>query len=200
MSDLDKKNSSKNKTKTKILDVSARMFSKQGYNGTVLRDIANELNMKAGSLYYHFESKEQLVLEVLNIGLQNITDKVMAAIDALPEDATSRERLFAAAKGHLTALLEKGDYTSTSIRNLGLLPDSVLEEVMVSRKKYENMWRTWIEEAQAKGDIRADINIKVLRLSIFGALNRTVAWYKEGELTINEIAEIQMGFLWDGIS
>jgi len=200
MSDLDKKNNSKNKTKTKILDVSARMFSKQGYNGTVLRDIANELNMKAGSLYYHFESKEQLVLEVLNIGLQNITDKVMAAIDALPEDATSRERLFAAAKGHLTALLEKGDYTSTSIRNLGLLPDSVLEEVMVSRKKYENMWRTWIEEAQAKGDIRADINIKVLRLSIFGALNRTVAWYKEGELSINEIAEIQMGFLWDGIS
>ena len=200
MTDVDKKDSSKNKTKTKILDVSARMFSRQGYNGTVLRDIANELDMKAGSLYYHFESKEQLVLEVLNIGLQNITDKVIEAVDALPEDATSRERLFAAAKGHLTALLEKGDYTSTSIRNLGLLPDSVQKEVIIYRKKYENLWRKWIEDAQVKGDIRADINIKVLRLSIFGALNRTVAWYKEGELSINEIAEIQMGFLWDGIS
>jgi len=200
MSDLDKKNSQKTKTKTKILDVSARMFSKQGYNGTVLRDIANELNMKAGSLYYHFESKEQLVLEILNIGLQNITTKVIEAVNALPKNATSRELLFAAAKGHLTALLEKGDYTSTSIRNLGLLPDSVQKEVMASRKEYENLWREWIEEAQAKGDIRSDINIKVLRLSIFGALNRTVAWYREGELSINEIAEIQMGFLWDGIS
>jgi Transcriptional regulator len=55
-------------TREKILDAAAALFSRQGYNGTALRDIAAALDMKAGSLYYHFDSKEQLVLEIFKTG------------------------------------------------------------------------------------------------------------------------------------
>ncbi|OUR86920.1 TetR family transcriptional regulator, partial [Cycloclasticus sp. 44_32_T64] len=65
------------KTREKILDAAASLFSQQGYNGTALRDIASALDMKAGSLYYHFDSKEQLVLEILKIGLENIIQTVI---------------------------------------------------------------------------------------------------------------------------
>lgn len=183
-----------------ILDVSAKLFSRYGYNGTVLRDIAQALDMKAGSLYYHFDSKEQLVLEVLTIGIENIIDTVQREVDALPLNCSSKGIVQAAAKGHLLALLEKGDYTSTSIRNLGQLPEPVQEEVLVIRDRYEDMWRKWLLDAQTNGEIKADVNLKVLRLSILGVLNRTLAWYKKGELTIEEIAGMQMGYFWDGVS
>ncbi|MBL4744671.1 MAG: TetR family transcriptional regulator, partial [Cycloclasticus sp.] len=117
------------KTRTKILDASAALFSRHGYNGTALRDIAKALNMKAGSLYYHFDSKEQLVLEVLTIGIKNIIHTVIAEVEALPKESTSKEVMVAAAKGHLNALHEKGDYTSTSILNYGQLPTSVQEAI-----------------------------------------------------------------------
>ncbi len=195
-----KTKSSANKTRANILDVSAKLFSQYGYNGTVLRDVANALDMKAGSLYYHFGSKEQLVLEVLMIGIESIIDTVTKEVGALPENCSSRELIHAAAKGHLSALLEKGDYTSTSIRNLGQLPESVQDKVLVIRDRYEDMWRNWLLEAQKKGDIKQSVNLKILRLSLLGVLNRTLAWYKKGDLSIEEIATIQVEFFWDGIS
>jgi AcrR family transcriptional regulator len=186
-------------TRTKILDVSAALFSKHGYNGTALRDIAKALDMKAGSLYYHFDSKEQLVLEVLKIGIKNIIHTVIAEVDALPKDSTSREIMVAAAKGHLQALHEKGDYTSTSILNYGQLPDSIQEAGRVTREQYEDMWRKWLKNAQDNGDIRSDVNLTILRVSILGALNRSLTWYKKGKLSINDIATTQIGLFWDGI-
>ncbi|KXJ49117.1 MAG: TetR/AcrR family transcriptional regulator [Cycloclasticus sp.] len=187
------------KTRERILDASAALFSKQGYNGTALRDIASALDMKAGSLYYHFDSKEQLVLEILKIGLENIINTVITRVNALPEGSSTKEVLLEAAKGHLAALLEKGDYTSTSIRNYGQMPDAVQEEGRVLRDRYENMWRKWLVEAQNKGDIKASTDLKIFRLSLLGALNRTLAWYSPGGKSIDEIAEAQVGFFWDGI-
>ncbi len=187
------------KTREKILDAAASLFSQQGYNGTALRDIASALDMKAGSLYYHFDSKEQLVLEILKIGLENIIQTVITRVNALPEGSSTKEVLIEAAKGHLAALLEKGDYTSTSIRNYGQMPAAVQEEGLLIRDKYENMWRKWLIAAQEKGDIKASVDLKILRLSLLGSLNRTLAWYAVGEKSIDEIAEIQVGFFWDGI-
>ncbi|PHS73435.1 MAG: TetR family transcriptional regulator [Cycloclasticus sp.] len=200
MTEIIKKNNPVKQTRTMILDVSAKLFSQYGYNGTVIRDIAQALNMKAGSLYYHFDSKEQLVLEVLTIGIENIIDTVQREVAALPKNCSSKEIVQAATKGHLLALLEKGDYTSTSIRNLGQLPEPVQAEVLVIRDRYEDMWRKWLLDAQTNGEIKANVNLKVLRLSILGVLNRTLAWYKKGELTIEEIAGMQIGYFWDGVS
>jgi len=92
------------KTRERILDASAALFSKQGYNGTALRDIAKSLDMKAGSLYYHFDSKEQLVLEILKIGLENIINTVLARVNALPEDACDSRGLDGGCKGTFNRL------------------------------------------------------------------------------------------------
>mgnify|MGYP003624339777 CR=1 FL=1 len=188
------------KTREHILDVSAKLFSKRGYNGTPLRDIAAAVNMKAGSLYYHFDSKEQLILEILTIGTENIYESVVGRVAELPANSSSRSILLAAAKGHLEALLEKGDYTSTGIRNYGQLPKPIQSKVLLVRDKYEDLWRGWLSEAKEKGDISANVDLKILRLTILGALNRTLEWYKKGKFSVEEIAEMQFVLFWDGVA
>jgi len=192
-------NSKAKKSREDILNASAALFSQHGYKGTALRDIAATLGMKAGSLYYHFASKEELVLEILTIGLRNIIDTVVRDVEALPKDASLKKVLVTAAKAHLFALLEKGDYTSTSIRYYGQMPPGVQKEGRILRDKYEDMWRIWLQRAQDAGDIKPSINLKVLRLSLLGSLNQTLAWYKKGDLTIDEIAESQIDIYWDGV-
>jgi len=187
------------KSRECILDAAASLFSQNGYKGTTLRDIAKLTNMKAGSLYYHFSSKEELVLEILTIGLSNIIDTVVHDIDALPEGASAKDILVTAARGHLFALLEKPDYTSTSIRNYGQLPEDVQKRGRLVRDKYENMWRKWLQQAQDDGHIRSSVNLKVLRLTMLGSLNRTQAWYKKGDLSIDDIAKSQIDIYWCGI-
>jgi AcrR family transcriptional regulator len=73
-----------------ILDVAAKLFRATGYTKTSLRDIGERAGMKAGSLYYHFTSKEELVAEVLRTGVKRVHRAVVSAIDALDPDTTRR--------------------------------------------------------------------------------------------------------------
>jgi len=187
-------------TRQDILDIAAKLFSQRGYNGTPLRDIADAVNMKAGSLYYHFDSKEQMVLEVFTLGIESIHNTVLERVKVLAKNSPTRSILVAAATGHLEALLEKGDYSSTSIRNFGQMPEPIKSKVMVIRDKYESLWRDWLSEGLRNGEIKEGIDLSIFRLTVLGALNRTLEWYRPGKHSVEQIAEMQIGFFWDGIA
>jgi AcrR family transcriptional regulator len=49
-------------TRQRILDVALGLFTEQGYDGTSLRQIAEKLGVTKAALYYHFESKNDILL------------------------------------------------------------------------------------------------------------------------------------------
>jgi AcrR family transcriptional regulator len=51
-----------------ILHSAAQLFHRQGFSATTLRQIAARAKIKAGSIYYHFDSKEEILDEVLDRG------------------------------------------------------------------------------------------------------------------------------------
>jgi len=52
----------KSDTRDRILDVALDLFTEQGFDGTSLREIAERLNVTKAALYYHFESKDDILL------------------------------------------------------------------------------------------------------------------------------------------
>src|SRR5215475_11251418 len=60
------------KSRDSILIAAARLFRRQGYSATTLRQIAAMAKIKAGSVYYYFDSKEQILDEVLHLGLLGV--------------------------------------------------------------------------------------------------------------------------------
>src|SRR5260221_3682457 len=79
-------------SRQQILDVAAKLFRARGYTETSLRDIGKQVGMKAGSLYYHFTSKEELAAEVLRIGVRRDHEVGVLALDGLRSDATGTSR------------------------------------------------------------------------------------------------------------
>ena len=63
-----------------MLDAAALRFCSRGYDGTSMRDIASDVVIKAGSIYYHFESKNELLIAVHKEGIWRITSLVSTAI------------------------------------------------------------------------------------------------------------------------
>jgi len=57
-----------------LLDTAAEVFAEQGYNATTVRKIADHAGMLAGSLYYHFDSKESMLEEILRTFLDELWD------------------------------------------------------------------------------------------------------------------------------
>ena len=185
-------------TRQRILDAAAKAFRRKGYVATRLAEIASLAGMRAGSIYYHFDSKEQILEEVLEIGIRRISEAVSEALAALPERASHRARIGAAATAHMTTLLRHGDYSSANMRNFSQIPAPVRRRHLKTRRQYEATWRSLLAEAQAAGELSSTADPKLLRLFLLGAINWSMEWYRPKGESIEGIAAAFTTFLFEG--
>lgn len=186
-------------TRRKILDAAARAFLQRGYEATTLQEIAEAAGMQAGSLYYHFESKEQLLEEVFDIGMRRVVEAAREAVAALPADAPFAARLSAAVAAHLEQLLGQGDYTSANIRIFGQAPAGVQARQLRLREAYAEWWRALLEDGRDRGALRADADLSLVRMLLFGAMNWAIEWYDPSTGPIRKIADEASALVLSGL-
>lgn len=184
----------------RVLDAAAKIFRDCGYAGTTMRAIADEAELKAGSIYYHYESKDELIAAVLDIAIESVTEAVKSALAALPETATGRQRVEAAIKAHLAAIIQNGDYTLATRRVAGQVPDAIRLRNRMQRDSYAAIWQGIISDAHKRGEFRTPASLTLARLFILGALNWTVEWYKPEGRPIEDVARDFASFVLDGLS
>src|SRR5262249_29716258 len=88
--------SKSDRTRQRILDAAALAFQPRGYASVTLKDIAALADLQAGSLYYHFDTKEELVEAVLEAGVHGAITATREAVHALGPGADPLARLRAA--------------------------------------------------------------------------------------------------------
>ena len=171
-----------------ILDAAARLFRDGGYASTSLRDIADAAGMKAGSVYYHFASKDEIVAEVIELGVRAVAAEVDAELAKAAVLPTARLR--AAMRGHLRSILELHAYTSANIRIYSELPDALRRRADAVRTSYDDVWRGLIADCAAAGELRAGVDTSALRLLLIGAMNGALEWYRPGgRLSVDAVAD-----------
>jgi AcrR family transcriptional regulator len=175
-------------SRRQILDVAAKLFRARGYTETSLRDIGKQVGMKAGSIYHHFVSKEQLATEVFGIGVQRVHDAVVMAVEGLGATASAQSKLQAAMAAHLETLLDESDYTSAHIHCFPYVPKTLLDQLSTARREYEALWRVLLNDFAADNSLPPGADPSAARLVILGALNWSLEWYdpargKPSELT-----------------
>lgn len=183
----------------RVLDAAAARFVTQGYDATTLRQIAADVGIKAGSIYHHFDSKDELFTAVLQQGI----DVMAAAFDDTADrvaDSPSSERLAAHVRAHLGALLEHGPYTTNHVTAFFTAPADVRDEIVPVRDAYERRWSHLLRELQAAGDIDAAVDIGLTRLILFGAMNATVEWFDPAVGSVDELADTITRQCWTGVS
>jgi AcrR family transcriptional regulator len=78
--------------RNQILRVALELFTKQGYDKTSLREIAERLEVSKAALYYHFMSKEE-ILRALVVGIPQAFDELIAWGESLPRSVESRKEI-----------------------------------------------------------------------------------------------------------
>ena len=187
-------------TRDLILAHAARLFRHQGYAATTLRQIADAAGIKAGSIYYHFDSKDAILGVVLDAGIEAVMTAVTTRIAALPRDAGFRERIAAAIDGHLYGLLHHGDFTSANIRIYGQIPPAAKARHRLVRRTYAQYWDDLLQAAVKAGAVRKDANLAVIRLFLIGALNWTVEWYNPKRGSFKTFSAQITAIVFDGIA
>ena len=166
----------------RILDAAAVEFARSGYSATSVRDIAAAAGILPGSMYYHFASKEDLLAAVHAAGIQRIKERVLAAIETADEPWGKLE---AACAAHVETLHQSKDYGSVIATEFPRRHSPKLRARMIEeRDDYENVFRALIDDLPlSEGTSR-----KYFRLALIGAMAWSIAWYRPGEDSAEEIA------------
>ncbi len=133
----------------RIMDEAATLFLQRGYEATSLRHLATVVGIKAGSIYYHFTSKDELLTEILRRGIavmQVAFDQAEVASAGLP----STRRIEAHVRAHLAALYENGPYTAAHVMTFRTAPEVVREQIVPLRDQYEARWTTMLARAPGR--------------------------------------------------
>lgn len=182
-------------TRIGILDAAASIIVEQGYEACTMRAVAARVNIKAGSLYYHFASKEVLMEEIINLGIQQLFDRVTEAVGKVASDAPFMRKLEAAVATHLDGLV--GEDRKLQVHEH--FPPALKRRSRRIREKYAKLWVQLFAEGVARKEIDADIDLEALALYFLGSLNRVPVWLKSSGRTSGAIADLATRVLMRGV-
>lgn len=185
--------------RSRILDEAANLFLRRGHEGTSLRHLAEVVGMKAGSLYYHFSSKDELLTTILERGIEVMHDAFDGA-EREHADAEPFVRVGAHIRAHLSALYENGPYTAAHVVTFRTAPELVRAALVPTRDAYEARWTALLDELQHSGAVATDVDINVARLALFGAMNSSVEWFDPQRGSLDRFADAITRQFWNGAS
>ncbi|POZ62945.1 TetR/AcrR family transcriptional regulator [Chromobacterium alticapitis] len=175
-----------NNRRMTLVRAAAVLFRDQGYERTTVRDLGNAVGMQSGSLFYHFRTKEEILVAVMALGITSTTEQLALALAAAP---TLRDKLAALFRVHLNSLL--GDNQAAlevMLYEWRSVSEAAKPGLVVLRDRYEALWQQVLEEAAAAGMVKQDTGL--LRRTLLGSLHWTVQWYRrDGDLAVDALAE-----------
>jgi AcrR family transcriptional regulator len=160
----------------RILDAAARALAEHGYSEAKLSDIAQEAGTHAGSLYYYFPSREDLVKEVLVTSL----DRISNFPDSLETPHLSPlDRVLAFMRLLVEQTLAPDDhYFRAYLRNGNQVPESIHGVLQTRRHQMRHTLARLVEEAQAAGQIATSADPTIAAQFLIGATNWVNIWFE----------------------
>jgi AcrR family transcriptional regulator len=180
-----------------VLSNAARLFREKGFERTSLKEIAEACNMLPGSLYYRYNSKEALLVELMRRGIDLVTAEVESAY-ASSDDPVERLRL--CINAHLRTLLVDSDAVYVLLFEWRALGPEAREEIIELRDQYESLWAGILETMIAQGVVRKNVDGRLLRLIGLGALNWVATWFDpNGAHSLDAIGDLIWQIAMEGV-
>jgi AcrR family transcriptional regulator len=186
------------KTRARLIEVAKRLYQERGSDHVTIRRIAAAAKIEAGSIYYHFASRDEIMRAVLESGVGGAQHEVMQAIAKAGAGSSALERLRAALGAHLRYTLR--EHFSSRLKSIRRLPKRLREHHMQQEREYAAIFAGLLQEAQRKGLLRPGFDLSVVRMLSMGALTWVAEWYDpKGAMTPDDIADEFMRVLTGGV-
>ena len=161
-----------------VLAVAVEVFHERGYDGTSMEDLSKALGIAKSAIYHHVSGKEELLRLCLDRaldGLFGVADRVKAT------GAPAIERLELLVRGSVEVLQRELPYVTLLLRVRGNTPTELA--ALERRRSFDRYVASLVRQAEAEGDITADVNPTITAHLLFGLVNSLVEWYRPGRRT-----------------
>jgi TetR/AcrR family transcriptional regulator, cholesterol catabolism regulator len=174
-------------SRQEILRASARLFQKQGYDATSMNDVAAALKLSKGGLYHHFQSKDEILFNLMNHAMDITQARV---IDEVREIVDPEERLRMLIRRHMEVVLSVRDREITvMLHENHPLPPSLRRQINARKKDYVHFVERVIADVQQARGSKGNVTPRAAAFALLGMINWIYQWYRpEGALHEEDLA------------
>jgi AcrR family transcriptional regulator len=162
-----------------ILDCAAAVFARKGFASATVRDVADAAGILSGSLYHHFESKDQMLEEILREELDNLVRGYEAVVEA-PDAEQGLRQLFDVAFEHIVRHPDANAIFQNDFAYLRSIPR--FSFVVERNRAVRDIWTAMLSRGVEEGSFRSDLDVNIAYLTIMGAIASTVRWTRPKSL------------------
>ena len=180
----------------KIRDAAVQLFAEMGYHAAPLRDIASLAGIQAASIYYHYPSKQALLVEIMDTHMRQLNtslERILALPGGVPE------RLYEAVASHIrlhTTYKAEFFIIDTEIR---ALEGEQREKILALRDHYEHLLQRLLQEGVDQGVLRPT-DVKVTSYAVIAMCTAVASWFRSpGRLTVQQVIDIYSQIITQGL-
>jgi len=185
-------------SRQEILRTAARLFQQRGYDATSMNDVAAALKLSKGGLYHHFQSKDEILFEIMNHAMEITQDRVLGPVRMI---ADPEDRLRALIRLHIEVVLSPRDREITVMlhENHPLQP-ALRKRINTRKKEYVHFVEGLIAEVQRGRRAKGTVSPRAAAFALLGMINWIYQWYKpEGELQTHNLVPQFTELVFGGI-
>ncbi|WP_249222040.1 TetR/AcrR family transcriptional regulator [Planococcus alpniumensis] len=176
---------------------SIALFVDKGYSATSIQDIVDALGVTKGSFYYHYKSKDALLMDIH----QQYIDELLARQESILQGAAPATDKLAAIVCLLIGDMEKqGPIANVYFRELRHLKEENAKTIRAKRAEFREQIESVLLEGIESGEFRKELNPKMTAFAVLGVTNWSYQWFQPGgELATDELAQLYTDFILHGI-
>lgn len=180
----------------KIRAAAVQLFAEMGYHAAPLRDIASLAGIQAASIYYHYPSKQALLVEIMDTYMRQLN----ASLERILAQPTGvEERLYEATANHIrlhTTYKAEFFIIDTEIR---ALEGENREKILALRDHYEHLLQSLLQEGIDQGVLRPT-DVKVTSYAVIAMCTEVSSWFRSpGRLTVQQVIDIYSQLITQGL-
>ncbi|HVC45541.1 MAG TPA: TetR/AcrR family transcriptional regulator [Candidatus Binataceae bacterium] len=178
-----------------IVDVAVQVFLRRGYDGASLDQVAEAAGITKASIYYHASGKEALLAR----GVGRALDALFAVLEEpAAQSGPAIDRLCHVMRRTVEITATRLPEVALLLRVRGNTPTE--RSLLARRREFDHLVATIVAQAQAAGEVRADLDAGLVTRLLFGMLNSITEWYRPGGgLSAKDIVAAATRIAFDGL-
>jgi AcrR family transcriptional regulator len=159
-----------------IITAAAQIFRQKGYQAASMQDIAEAVHLQKASLYHHVESKQEILLTILNHALDLLIEDMQAV---MASDLPAEDKLRQAIRVYVGRIAGDADLAAVLLLEYRALEPGLRQRHIRRRDRYEALWRDLVRQGIETGGFR-QVDEKIATFALLGIQNWMITWFREG--------------------
>ncbi len=180
----------------RILAAAVQLFAQYGYHAATMRDIARISGIQAASIYYHYASKQALLVEIMDTHMRGLNANLQRIVQA---STPVQQRLHEAIANHIrlhTTYKAEFFIIDTEIR---ALEDEQRSAILALRDQYESMLQSLLREGIEQRIFR-QVDIKVASYALIAMCTEVATWFRpDGRLSVQQVIDLYTQMITEGL-